>query len=281
MHASTASAELWQCLRCGAYVPGAPHGTGPAAQAPAIRRGKQIRGDLLLKLFAIERGIRVLIFGAVAFGIWKVANSPLTFAQAFRKESRIVQSLFSQLGFTISHSLIDRVNSLLHISKTNLHLIALGIAGLALVSAIESVALWQAKRWGEYFATIVTSLGLPFEVYELAKAVTATKVVLFILNLLLVGYLIHSRRLFGARGGKEAYENRLRHDSVLDEAVKAAAAMAAVVAPASASVSAAGPDAGPAVGPAAPAVPAGPGVAAVTVPMGKTRPMKDGADTSR
>ncbi len=56
---------------------GEPHGTGPAADAPAIRRGKEIRGDLILKLFAIERAIRFVIFGAVAFGIWRFANSRL------------------------------------------------------------------------------------------------------------------------------------------------------------------------------------------------------------
>jgi len=227
VHCSTASTELWQCLRCGTYVTGDPHGTGPSADAPAIRRGKQIRGDLILKLFAIERGIRVIIFGAVAYGIWRFASSQRSIAQAIKKELPIVQSLFSQLGFTVNHSLLDRLHGLLHVSTSNLHLIALGIAGLAVVSAIEAFALWQAKRWGEYFAMIVTSLGLPFEVYELTKAVTATKAALFVLNLLLVFYLVYSRRLFGARGGKAAYEARLRADSVLDEAEKIAAAIRA------------------------------------------------------
>jgi hypothetical protein len=53
---------------------------------------------------------------------------------------------------------------------------------------------------------IVTSLGLPFEIYELSKAVTIIKIILFVLNLLLVAYLVYTGRLFGARGGKEAYE---------------------------------------------------------------------------
>src|SRR5258708_1021621 len=183
MHARTASADLWQCLRCGNFVPGAPDTTGPAAQAPLVRRGKEIRGDLILKLFAVERAFRVLLFGAVAIGVWKFASSKDTLTQAINKEFPIVRSLFRQLGFTINNSLLDRLHNLLHISTSNLHLIALGIAGLALVSGIEAFALWQAKRWGEYFATIVTSLGLPWEVYELSKAVTATKAVLFVLNL--------------------------------------------------------------------------------------------------
>jgi uncharacterized membrane protein (DUF2068 family) len=231
MRGETAAAELWQCLRCGTYVPDGPHGTGPAAHAPPIRRGKEIRGDLILKLFAIERAIRFIIFGGLAYGIWRFANSH-SIAQAINKDLPIVRTFARQLGFTLNHALLEKIQSLLHVSSSNLKLLALGITGLAVVSGIEAFALWQAKRWGEYFAMIVTSLGLPFEVYELSKAVTATKVTLFVLNLLLVGYLVYSRRLFGARGGKEAYEARLRAASVLDEAEKAAALRAALAAPA-------------------------------------------------
>ncbi|HVB41278.1 MAG TPA: DUF2127 domain-containing protein [Streptosporangiaceae bacterium] len=228
MHARTGSAELWQCLRCGTYVTGEPHGTGPAAQAPMVKRGKQIRGDLILRLFAIERALRVLLFGVAAYGIWRFASSRLTLTQAINRDVPIVRSLFKQLGFSISHSLLSKVQSLLHVSSTKLTVLAIAVTGLAVVSAIEAFALWQARRWGEYFAMIVTSLGLPFEIYELYDKVTATKATLFILNLILVAYLVTSRRLFGARGGKEAYEARLRSDSVLDEATATATAPAPV-----------------------------------------------------
>ena len=252
----TGAAELWQCLRCGTYVTGGPHGSGPADAAPAVRRGKQIRSDLFLKLFAIERGIRFVIFGAVAYGIWRFSNSN-SIAQAINKDLPIVRTFARQLGFTLNHALLDRIQSLLHVSSSNLRLLAFAITGLAVVSAVEAFALWQAKRWGEYFAMIVTSLGLPFEIYELSKAVTVTKLVLFALNLLLVGYLVYTRRLLGARGGKEAYEARLRADSVLDEAEKAAAALRAVVRPAG-TVSAEAPAAADAAGPAGQVAPPGP-----------------------
>ena len=223
MRGETTAIELWQCLRCGSYVSGEPHNSGPAAHAPSIRRGKEIRGDLILRLFAIERGIRFVIFGGVAYGIWRFANSR-SIAEAINKDIPIVRDFAKQLGFTLNHALLERIQSLLHVSSSNLKLLALGVTGLAIVSGIEAFALWQAKRWGEYFAMIVTSLGLPFEIYELSKAVTVTKIILLVLNLLLVAYLVYSRRLFGARGGKEAYEARLRADSVVDEAEKAAAA---------------------------------------------------------
>src|SRR5215813_8351509 len=221
MRGETTAIELWQCLRCGSYVSGEPHNSGPAAHAPSIRRGKEIRGDLILRLFAIERGIRFVIFGAVAYGIWRFANSR-SIAQAINKDIPIVRDFAKQLGFTLNHALLERIQSLLHVSSSNLRLLALGVTGLSIVSGIEAFALWQAKRWGEYFAMIVTSLGVPFEIYELSKSVTVTKVILFLLNLLLIVYLVYSRRLFGARGGKEAYEAKRRADSVLDEAANAA-----------------------------------------------------------
>ncbi len=269
MHGETGSAELWQCLRCGTYVPGLPDGSGPAADAPSVKRGKQIRGDLILKLFAIERAIRFVLFGAVAFGIWRFANSQ-SIAQALGKDIPIIRDFARELGFTLNHALLEKIHSLLHISESNLRLLALWVTALALVSGIEALALWQAKRWGEYFAMIVTSLGLPFEIYELSKAVTITKLVLFLLNLLLVAYLVYSRRLFGARGGKEAYEARLRAASVLDEAERAAAAKHIDVMP-SAQPAAAGPAGSSAA--SVPAERAAPAEASATVAPGATVPV--------
>ncbi len=254
MRAQTTAAEYWQCLRCGTYVTGGPHGSGPAAEVPVIRRGKQIRGDLILKLFAIERAIRVVIFGAVAYGVWRYANSR-SIAQAIKKDIPVVQTFARQLGFTLNHALLTKIQSLLHVSSSNLRLLAAGVTGLAIVSAVEAFALWQAKRWGEYFAMIATSLGLPFEVYELSKSVTVTKLILFVLNVILVAYLVYSRRLFGARGGKEAYEARLRADSVIDEAERAAAALKAAASQAQSGAK------------AATAGPAGPAAESATVPF--------------
>jgi hypothetical protein len=121
MRGETGSAELWQCLRCGTYVSGEPHGSGPAIDAPAIRRGKEIRGDLILKLFAIERGIRFVIFGAVAFGIWRFAGSR-SIAQAINKDIPLIRDFARQLGFTLNHALLEKMQNLLHINSSNLRL---------------------------------------------------------------------------------------------------------------------------------------------------------------
>src|SRR6266581_1758532 len=66
--APTAAGTAWRCLRCGAFVTGGPHGGGPAAAAPLIRRGAELRSELILRGFAVERFLRFLIFGLAAYG---------------------------------------------------------------------------------------------------------------------------------------------------------------------------------------------------------------------
>src|SRR4051812_39579794 len=51
----------WRGLRCGTYVLGEPHGSGPAEDAPVLLRGKALRAAFILRALAIERWFRGLI----------------------------------------------------------------------------------------------------------------------------------------------------------------------------------------------------------------------------
>jgi hypothetical protein len=66
--APTTAGTAWRCLRCGAFVPGDPHGRGPAAAAPLLRQGRELRDELILRVFAVERFLRFLVLGAAAYG---------------------------------------------------------------------------------------------------------------------------------------------------------------------------------------------------------------------
>ncbi len=225
MRAATAGGDLWRCLRCGTFVKQGPDGSGPAVDAPVVKRGKEIRSELILRVFAIERFIRFLLFGGVAYAIWQFGHSKLTIQQAFNDDLPIIRSTFNQLGFNINHSrLLIEFRKALHFSQSTLTLIAVGVALFAIVELVEGVGLWQSKRWGEYFAMVVTSLGLPYEIFELTRQVTWTKLLLFAINLALVAYLVLTKRLFGARGGREAFEESLRSASTFDEAAHEAKA---------------------------------------------------------
>ena len=66
------------------------------------------------------------------------------------------------------------------------------------------MGLWLNKRWAEYLTFIATSLLIPYEIYELYLRVSVLKVVAFVLNVLVVAYLLYAKRLFGVRGGHAA-----------------------------------------------------------------------------
>ena len=258
--------QAWQCLRCGAYVPGPPALSGPAATAPVVPRGKEIRSRLILRLFAIERFLRAIVAGVAAVFLWQFRNSAASIEQRFDRELPVVRSLFRELGYNIANSkLVGLLHHALTLSAGTLTLLAIGLAVYAVVELVESVGLWLARRWGEYFAMVATSLGLPLEIYELAKKISVTGLVLFAINLALVLYLVITKRLFGVRGGKKAYDARLQSESVIEAAQKAAArqahpetgrAAAAAAAESAAPAAAVVPVAPAAAGdPAAPAVP--------------------------
>jgi uncharacterized membrane protein (DUF2068 family) len=223
--AQTPLGESWRCLRCGTFVPGPPGQHGPVADAPQPRRGKEVRSTLILRIFSVERFIRALVFGGAAFGVWRFSYSRLSLEDSFDDALPDVRRLYQDLGFSFQHSkLLGLVQHALRLNSHTLRWLALGLAIYAALEIVEGVGLWLARRWGEYFAMVVTSIFLPYEIYDLVDKVTALRVAAFVINLALVLYLVLAKRLFGLRGGKRAYEARLREDSILDHAISAAAA---------------------------------------------------------
>jgi hypothetical protein len=82
-------------------------------------------------------------------------------------------------------------------------------------------------------ALVATSLFLPYEIYDLTLKITWLRILAFLVNLLLVVYLVWTKRLLGARGGKRAYDAQLRAESVIEvEQAALAASPAGSAAPA-------------------------------------------------
>jgi uncharacterized membrane protein (DUF2068 family) len=225
LRAGTAAGTAWRCLRCADFIPGDPGGHGPASSAPSVRRGREVRSALILRIFAIERFVRALAFLGLAYGLWRFRSARQSISASFNRELPILRELFSQLGYRIDHSkLVGLVQHALTLSTRSITLLAAGLAVYAVVEIVEGTGLWLARRWGEYFAMVATSVGLPLEIYDLTRKVTVTTLIFFAINLALVLYLVLTKRLFGVRGGKHAYEARLRSESVLEAAAEAAAA---------------------------------------------------------
>ena len=231
--APTAAGPAWRCLRCGAFVTDGQHGSGPAAEAPLIRRGKELRGELILRVFAVERFLRFLIIGAAAYGVWRFRYDRGGIQRAFNHDLPAIRALYQDLGFNVSHSkLLGLIQHSFTLDARTLTYLALGLAAYALIELTEGIGLWLGRRWGEYFAMVATSVFLPYEVYDLTVKITWLRVAALAVNLLLVVYLVWAKRLFGVRGGRAAYEARLRTESFIEVEQAALAAAAKPVSPA-------------------------------------------------
>lgn len=68
-------------------------------------------------------------------------------------------------------------------------------AGFALVYAavrwIEAYGLWLGRRWAEWFAVASGAIYVPAELYEIARGVSVTKLLLLAANVCIVAYLIY------------------------------------------------------------------------------------------
>ena len=215
--APTAGGTAWRCLRCGAFVTDGQHGSGPAAAAPLVRRGKELRSELILRAFAVERFLRFLVFAIAAYGVWRFKSDQANIERGYNNDLPAIRALYRDLGFDVNHSrLLGLIQHSFMLTPRTLTYLAIGLAAYALIELVESIGLWLGKRWGEYFAMVATSIFLPYEIYDLTVKVTWLRVAAFAINLLLVIYLVWTKRLFGVRGGKTAYEARLRSESVIE-----------------------------------------------------------------
>jgi uncharacterized membrane protein (DUF2068 family) len=211
---TTGLGEVWRCLRCGDFVPGEPHGRGAAEDAPLVMRGKALRQAIILRVLAVERGIRALLIALAAWAVWKFSGAQDSIQAAFDRDLPLLRNA----GFKVDQmTAIHELERALAAKPSTLALITLALVAYAVLELIEGVGLWLLTRWGEYFAVVATSVFLPLEIYDLvSKGISTTRVAAFAINVAAVIYLLISKRLFGLRGGRKAYDAERRGEQLLD-----------------------------------------------------------------
>src|ERR1700745_1001493 len=210
---TTGRGEVWRCLRCGEFIVGEPHARAPAEDSPMIMRGKALRQAIIIRALAVERMFRAVVIALAAYALWKFRGARGAIQATLDRDLPI----FRAAGFKVDQmTIVHELEKALAAKPSTLVLLTLMLAAYALLEVVEGVGLWLLKRWGEYFAVIATSVFLPLEIHDLAKGITMTRVVTFTINILAVIYLLVSKRLFGLRGGRKAYDEERRGEQLLD-----------------------------------------------------------------
>lgn len=217
LEVETPLGEAWRCLRCGDYVLGPPVGSGPAADAPEVRRGRQIRDMVILRLLALERLVRGVVVVLAAYAVFRFRDHQGSVQKAFNADLPAVQNLAEKFHWDIAKSsMIVDVQKILQIDRATLTLVSIGLFVYGGLQLIEATGLWLLKRWGEYFAAVATALFIPLEVYELVEKITWVRIGALLINIAAVIYLVLTKRLFGVRGGVAAYEAERHEERLLE-----------------------------------------------------------------
>jgi uncharacterized membrane protein (DUF2068 family) len=111
---------------------------------------------------------------------------------------------------------VKLIEKLLHTSQGTLTWVTIGVLAYGCLELVEAFGLWIMKRWGEYVAVVGTGIFIPLEIYELIERITYVRVGALILNVFAVVYLVYTKRLFGLRGGKAAFERERANVSLIE-----------------------------------------------------------------
>jgi uncharacterized membrane protein (DUF2068 family) len=209
----------YRCLRCDSWLALTPP-TSPVTRFPPDRgevtlplRGRPLRDKYVLRVIAVERAFHFLVLSALAAAIFLFASNKAALNADFTK---VLNDLQGGLGGPVNrsnHGVVHDLQRLFAISTNNLYLVGIGVAAYACLEGVETVGLWLGKRWAEYLTFIATVIFIPYEIDELAKGVSALKLITFLLNLAIAVYLVWAKRLFGLHGGRRAEDAEREQDS--------------------------------------------------------------------
>jgi uncharacterized membrane protein (DUF2068 family) len=210
----------YRCLRCDSWIALTPPAPPAATRFPPERRdvtvplrGRPLRDKYVLRVIAAERVIHFLALSALAAAIFLFAGNKVALNAEFAK---ILNDLQGALGGPVNpshHGIVHDLQRLFAVSTSNLYLIGVAVAAYAALEGVESVGLWFGKRWAEYLTFLATVVFIPYELDELAKGISALKLVTFLINLAIAVYLVVAKRLFGVRGGRRAEDAERERDS--------------------------------------------------------------------
>jgi uncharacterized membrane protein (DUF2068 family) len=222
VHAVGTDGDLWQCLRCATFTGPtklSPLVSGPVMDVPLVPRGKEIRAALIMRVLAVERYGRGLLMVLLAVGAWQFHASQGRLREAFNQLTPHLRPIGSWVGIDLQHAgIVQAARQILDV-KPQLVLVAAGaLFAYGLLQLLEGTGLWLGRRWGEYVAVVATSLFLPIEVHEVLNGASALKVAALCVNIVAVVWLVWNGRLFGVRGGHDAYVAARLSAAVLDPA---------------------------------------------------------------
>ena len=94
------------------------------------------------------------------------------------------------------------------VTDSRLWFLALAALLYSGVRLMEAYGLWYRRTWAEIFAIVTGAIYLPIESYEIVERVTAVRITVFVVNLLVVAILSYARMRSSDLGTVRAQDDR-------------------------------------------------------------------------
>lgn len=141
------------------------------------------RGLLALALFKMVKALALILAGAGALSLMRPSAQ------------QEVREWLADFTIRQGHRVVERVLHLLNVA-TPRQMTLVGLASICygLLFAVEGIGLWLERRWAEYLTIVATGSLIPFELYELVRAVTVMRALALAANVAGVLYLVYRLR---------------------------------------------------------------------------------------
>jgi uncharacterized membrane protein (DUF2068 family) len=208
----------YRCVRCDSWIP-LPLPVDPSRETPLPReeielplRGKALRDRIVLRIIAIDRAIHFVVLAVLAVAIFLLASHEIRVRDWFYRVVNAVQGTTGKPGHASGHGFLRSLEHIFTLKSSTLYVVAAAATAYAVLEGVEAVGLWYQKRWAEYLTFVATVAFIPYEVYELSRAVSTFKAVAFVVNVAIAVYLLYAKRLFSLRGGGAAEQYERQRD---------------------------------------------------------------------
>jgi uncharacterized membrane protein (DUF2068 family) len=141
---------------------------------------------MMLRLIAVFKLLKTTLLIALGIGALKLIHMDV---------ATVMEHFVLRLGLDPGGRYVgSALEKAANLTPDKVESVAIGSFIYAALFLTEGIGLWMLKRWAEWLTVIITSSLLPVEVYEIFRHPSAGKVLVFILNIGIVGYLIYQMR---------------------------------------------------------------------------------------
>ena len=125
------------------------------------------------------------------------------------KFATVLYRLVGQLPYDFEQRLMREALAVLSgMSPDRIHVFAVATFAYSSLFIVEAIGLWLGRHWAEILTVVATSLLIPIEIYEAVKRYTPAKLAVFVLNVLIVAYLVWRLRREAAARRERALASR-------------------------------------------------------------------------